>query len=297
MLHQNNFPSKVADWRSERHDEKNRAVMMKDDNVEVLSIGIDREFYGAQDLLKEHKFVAGVFVAPGDDEMANLYIRQLQNVISLNVNPQVWKSILTAIVRVQREQGVEVVSPLAYLAQKPKAQKRRQKKRHLEKLQMMGGTPEDEDIPAAFAPDDVNSDNDIMDFDFAPPLRSTFAPPPPPPLPGEGHPAPVHLPTMERQYDFSSVIGVRIAENGQHGSVLGGRMDENVGPVIKIRNDLGDQESEVAWNDLGRLMKNAGDLSDELIHEKVAACTRSLFTPPRMGVGLPFGRLPRRGGA
>jgi len=289
MLHQKKNPSKVADWRSERHDEKNRAVMMKDDNVEVLSIGIDREFYGAQDLLKEHKFVAGVFVAPGDDEMANLYVRQLQNVISLNVNPQVWKSILTAIVRVQREQGVEVVSPLAYLAQKQKAQKRRQKKRLLEKLQMMGGTPEDEDIPAAFVPDDVNSDNDIMDFDFAPP--------PPPQLPGEGHPAPVHLPTMERQYDFSSVIGVRIAENGQHGSVLGGRMDENVGPVIKIRNDLGDQESEVAWNDLGRLMKNAGDLSDELIHEKVAACTRSLFTPPRMGVGLPFGRLPRRGGA
>ena len=151
---------------------------------------------------------------------------------------------------------------------------------------MMGGTPEDADIPAAFVPDDVNSDND-MDFDFAPP--------PPPHLPGEGHPAPVHLPTMERQYDFSSVIGVRIAENGQHGSVLGGRMDENVGPVIKIRSDLGDQESEVAWNDLGRLMKNAGDLSDELIQEKVAACTRSLFTPPR-AMGLPFGR-PRRGGA
>ena len=123
MLHQHNFPSKVADWRSERHDEKNRAVMMKDDNVEVLSIGIDREFYGAQDLLKEHKFVAGVFVAPGDDEMANLYIRQLQNVISLNVNPQVWKSILTAIVRVQREQGVEVVSPLLiwHRSNKPKA--------------------------------------------------------------------------------------------------------------------------------------------------------------------------------
>jgi len=179
-----------------------------------------------------------------------------------------------------------VVSPLTYLAQKQQAQKRRQKKRLLEKLQMMGGTPEDADIPAAFVPDDVNSDND-MDFDFAPP--------PPPHLPGEGHPAPVHLPTMERQYDFSSVIGVRIAENGQHGSVLGGRMDENVGPLIKIRSDLGDQESEVAWNELGRLMKNAGDLTDELIHEKVAACTRSLFTPPR-AMGLPFGR-PRRGGA
>jgi len=242
MLYQNFFPSKVADWRSERHDEKNRAVMMKDDNVEVLSIGIDREFYGAQDLLKEHKFVAGIFVAPDDDEMANLYVRQLQNVISLNVSPQVWKNILTAIVRVQREQGVEVVSPLAYLAQKQQAQKRRQKKRLLEKLQMMGGTPEDEDIPAAFVPDDVNSDNDIMDFDFAPP--------PPPQFPGEGHghPVPVHpvhLPTMERQYDFSSVVGVRIAENDQRGSVLGGRMDENVGPVIKIRTDLGDQESEV----------------------------------------------------
>ena len=56
----------------------------------------------------------------------------------------------------------------------------------------MGSTPEDEDIPAAFVPDDVNSDND-MDFDFAPP--------PPPHLPGEGHPSAVHLPTMERQYD------------------------------------------------------------------------------------------------
>ena len=67
--------------------------------------------------------------------------------------------------------------------------------------------------------------------------------------------------------------------------------------MLRIRNDLGDQESEVAWNDLGRLMKNAGDLSDELIQEKVTACTRSLLTPPRMGVGLPFGRLPRRGGA
>ena len=56
MLHQKNFPSKVADWRSERYDEKNRAIMMRDDNVEVLSIAIDREFHGAQGLLKEHKF-------------------------------------------------------------------------------------------------------------------------------------------------------------------------------------------------------------------------------------------------
>ena len=96
---------------------------MKDDNVEVLSIAIDREFYGAQDLLKEHKFVASIFVAPGDDEMANLYVRQLQNVLSFNVSPQVWKNTLTTIVRSQREQGVEVVSPLTYLAQKQQAQR------------------------------------------------------------------------------------------------------------------------------------------------------------------------------
>ena len=286
MLHQKNFPSKVADWRSERHDDKNKAIMMRDDNVEVLSIAIDREFYGAQDLLKEHKFVAGIFVAPDDDEMANLYVRELQNVLSMKVNRNVWRNILKAIVRCQREEGVEVVSPLAYLTQKQQAQKRRQKKRLQEKLQMMGVTPEDEVIPTAFLPEDVNSDDD-MEFDLAPP--------PPPRLPGEGHPSAVHLPTMERQYDFSSVIGVRIAENGQNGSVLGGRMDENIGPVIKIRCDENGFESEVGWNELGRLMKNAGDLTDELIHEKVAACTRSLFTPPR-AMGHPFGRTRRGGG-
>ena len=91
----------------------------------------------------------------------------------------------------------------------------------------------------------------------------------------------MHLPTMERQYDFSSVVGVRISESGQNGSVIGGRLDENIGPVIKIRCDENGFESEVAWNELARLMANAGDLSAELIQEKVAACTRSLFTPPR----------------
>ena len=140
MLHQNNCPSKVADWRSERYDDKNRAVMMRDDNVEVLSIAIDREFHGAQDLLKEHKFVAGIFVAPDDDEMANLYVRELQNVLSMKVSRTVWRNILHAIVRCQQKDGVEVVSPLAYLAQKQQAQKRRQRKRLQEKLQMMGAT-------------------------------------------------------------------------------------------------------------------------------------------------------------
>ncbi len=52
-------------------------------------------------------------------------------------------------------------------------------------------------------------------------------------------------------------------------------------------------ESEVAWGELTRLMNNAGDLPAELIQEKVAACTRSLFTPPR-AIGQPF--RTRRGG-
>ena len=45
------------------------------------------------------------------------------------------------------------------------------------------------------------------------------------------------------------MIGVRIAENDQCGSVLGGRTDENVGPLIRIRSDLGDQESEVTLDE------------------------------------------------
>ena len=105
--------------------------------------------------------------------------------------------------------------------------------------------------------------------------------------------AAVHLPTMERQYDFSPVVGVRISESGQHGSVIGGRLDENVGPVIKIRWDENGIETEVAWNELGRLMNNTGGCSAELTQEKVAACTRSLFTPPR-AVAQPF--RTRRGG-
>ncbi len=191
---------------------------------------------------------------------------------------------LHAIVRAQQKEGVEVVSPLAYLTQKQQAQKRRQRKRLQEKLQMMGATAEEEIIPTALLAEDLHSDDD-MDLDLAPP--------PPPRLPGEGQPSTVHLPTMERQYDFSSVVGVRISENGQHGSVLGGRMDELTGPVIKIRCDENGFESEVAWSELTRLMNNANDLSAELIREKVAACTRSLFTPPR-AVGHPF--RTRRGG-
>ena len=102
MLHQKNFPSKMADWRSERYDDKNRAVMMRDDNVEVLSIAIDREFHGAQDLLKEHKFVAGIFVAPDDDEMADLYVRELQNVLAMKVERTVWMNTPRAIVKAQQ---------------------------------------------------------------------------------------------------------------------------------------------------------------------------------------------------
>ena len=98
---------------------------------------------------------------------------------------------------------------------------------------------------------------------------------------------------MERLYDFSSVVGVRISESGQHGTVIGGRLDENVGPVIKVRSDENGIETEASWNDLGRLMHNTGDYSAELIQEKVAACTRSLFTPPR-AMAQPF--RTRRGG-
>ena len=195
-------------------------------------------------------------------------------------------NILRAIVKAQQKEGVELVSALDYLTKKQQAQKRRQRKRLQEKLQMMGASAEEEVIPTALLAEDLHSDDD-MDFDLAPP--------PPPRLPGEGQASTVHLPTMERQYDFSSVIGVRISENGQHGSVLGGRMDENIGPVIKIRCDDNGFESEVGWNELGRLMNNAGDLPAELIQEKVAACTRSLFTPPR-AMGHPFGRTRRGGG-
>ena len=112
MLHQKNFPSKVADWRSERYDDKNRAVMMRDDDVEVLSIAIDREFHGAQDLLKELKSVACIFVAPDDDEMANLYVRELQNVLSMKVSRTVWMNILHAIVRCQRKKELKLFLPL-----------------------------------------------------------------------------------------------------------------------------------------------------------------------------------------
>ena len=58
---------------------------MRDDAVEVWSVAVDREFHGAQDLLKEHKFVPALFVAPDDDEIANLYIRELMNTLSLKV--------------------------------------------------------------------------------------------------------------------------------------------------------------------------------------------------------------------
>jgi hypothetical protein len=285
MLHQTNFPSKVADWRSERYDEKNRAIQMRDDNVEVLSIAVDREFHGAQDLLKEHKFVSGIFVAPGDDEMANLYMRELMNVLAVKVSRTAWLQILRAIVKAQQKEGVELVSPLDYLTKKQQAQKRRQRKRLQEKLQMMGASAEEEVIPTVLLAEDLRDSDDDMDFGLAPP--------PPPRLPGEGQASTVHLPTMERQYDFSSVVGVRISESGQNGSVIGGRLDENVGPVIKIRCDENGIETEVAWNELGRLMNNTGDYSAELIQEKVAACTRSLFTPPR-AIGQPF--RTRRGG-
>ncbi len=150
---------------------------------------------------------------------------------------------------------------------------------------MMGASAEEEVIPTVLLAEDLRDSDDDMDFGLAPP--------PPPRLPVDGQAATVHLPTMERQYDFSSVVGVRISESGQNGSVIGGRLDENVGSVIKIRCDENGIETEVAWNELGRLMNNAGDLPAELIQEKVAACTRSLFTPPR-AIGHPF--RTRRGG-
>ena len=145
---------------------------MRDDNVEVLSIAVDREFRGAQDLLKEHKFVSGVFVAPDDDELANMYMRELMNVLAVKVPRQTWLKHLRAIVIVQQKEGVELVSPLDYLAKKQQAQKRRQRKRLQEKLQMMGASAEEEVIPTALLAEDLHSDDD-MDFDLAPPTSSS----------------------------------------------------------------------------------------------------------------------------
>ena len=150
---------------------------------------------------------------------------------------------------------------------------------------MMGASGEEEVIPTVLLAEDAHDSDDGMDYDFAPP--------PPPRLPVDVNAGSVHLPTMERMYDFSLAVGIRISESGQNGTVIGGRLDENVGPVIKVRSDENGIETEVAWNEWGRLMNNAGDLPAELIQEKVAACTRSHFTPPR-AIGQPF--RTRRGG-
>ena len=81
----------------------------------------------------------------------------------------------------------------------------------------------------------------------------------------------------------------RLAFVFQSGTVIGGRLDPGSGPLIEVKAEDG-SEAEAPYNDLGRLMSNTGSYDDALIQQKLLACTRSLFTPPR-----PF--RSRRGGA
>ena len=140
-------------------------------------------------------------------------VRELMGTLSLKVPRPVWLQILRAIAKVQAKSGVDPISPLDYLKKKQLAQKVRLKKRLQEKLQLMGHT-EDDDAPPPLAPSDSDEGEGMDDFDVADAAA--------PQLPVEAPPA---QRGQFRMYDFSAVVGIRVSENDQLGTVIGGRLD------------------------------------------------------------------------